>query len=150
MRVYQGFLLFASALDPLLVHSCGMSTHLLVSKLALDFINNSSFLQVSLLSSILIKHNAHLQAGSFFPDWGYMCSNHDAAEDSHWPLFWNASVEYFSETYGSHPLATDTDLSRLPEKGQQLLAFLFGLYSHGVSDIVWHSLGFDQGFIEVH
>ena len=144
MRVFKGFLLVVSLpIDQLLVNCCGMSTHLLVSKLALDFIGNSS---LSLLSSILSNHNAHLQAGSFFPDWGYMCSNHDAAEDSHWPLFWNASVEYFSETYGSH----HPDLSRLPEKGQQLLAFLFGLYSHGVSDIVWHSLGFDQGFIEVH
>lgn len=32
---------------------------------------------------------------------------------------------------------------------EKLVAFLFGIASHMVADVSWHSLGIDQGFLKV-
>ncbi len=70
---------------------------------------------------------------------GYNCGHQpDASEDAHWPKFWKATVEYIHETYPQPWNA----------KAKGLIAFFFGLISHGVADVTWHSLGLDQGFIQ--
>ena len=107
--------------------TCGMTTHIFISHRALQSVKNKS------LVHNLASHSSYLQAGSYFPDWGYACFNqHDAAEAAHWPLFWNEAIEYLKN-------ATNQ---------QELIAFLFGMVSHGVADASWHSLNTDQGFIE--
>lgn len=34
-----------------------------------------------------------------------------------------------------------------PQDTQKLVAFLFGITSHMVADVSWHSLGIEQGFL---
>lgn len=68
----------------------------------------------------------YLQAGSPFPDWGYLC-NDDAGEAGHWPPFIEAFVEYLHETY--EPGTKEFD---------RLATFLFGVESHVEADILWH------------
>jgi glycosylphosphatidylinositol phospholipase D len=80
------------------------------------------------VKQLLIRNLPYLQAGSFFPDWGYSCfSRGDAAEEAHWPRFWDEAIKI---------------------GGEKLTAFLFGVASHGVADASWHSLNTDQGFIQ--
>jgi glycosylphosphatidylinositol phospholipase D len=70
---------------------------------------------------------------------GYACGNgYNEAEEAHWAPFWNSSVQYIHKTY-KKPWNNDA-------KG--LIAFLFGVISHGVADTLWHSLNMDQGFIQ--
>ena len=81
------------------------------------------------------------QAGSFFPDWGYQClsGTSDQAEAAHWPEFVKAAVDHLHEEYGGQ-----VDKSA---DAQALLVFIFGIVSHQVSDLSWHSLHLYQGFI---
>ncbi|KAJ3097903.1 integrin subunit alpha 8 [Phlyctochytrium planicorne] len=85
-------------------------------------------------------HDAFLQAGSFFPDWGYSCANmEEAAEEAHWPRFWNETVNYIREVYPQRPW---------PPKARGLISFLLGIISHGAADAPWHSLDMERGFID--
>ncbi|KAG8571514.1 hypothetical protein GDO81_011676 [Engystomops pustulosus] len=91
---------------------------------------------------LLLKHPEAFQAGSVYPDAFYqdLCwqgSYHDVSEDSHWTPFLETSVNYIRRTY---PLPWN-------ESTQKLVAFLFGVASHMVADVSWHSLGLDQGFL---
>ncbi|KAF9283864.1 Glycosylphosphatidylinositol specific phospholipase D1, partial [Mortierella alpina] len=62
-----------------------------------------------------------LLAGSFFPDWGYNCIG----------LKWNDAAE---DPWAEHP--------------KRIIAFLFGIVAHSLSDLSWHSLrGLQAGFI---
>lgn len=67
----------------------------------------------------------------------------DASETTHWPPFQNATVTYIRNNF------------RPPysERAQRLIAFLLGITSHSVADVIWHdlrSIGSDeyQGFIQ--
>ncbi|XP_069586974.1 phosphatidylinositol-glycan-specific phospholipase D isoform X2 [Ranitomeya imitator] len=62
---------------------------------------------------------------------------HDVSEDSHWTPFLETSVNYIRRIY---PLPWN-------EEAQKLVAFIFGIASHQVADVSWHSLGIDQGFL---
>ncbi|KAJ3271041.1 Glycosylphosphatidylinositol specific phospholipase D1 [Terramyces sp. JEL0728] len=107
-----------------------MSTHEEISHEALYFLNlldNSTV-------NILQDNKAYLESGS-----GYSCAGASAeSEEAHWPRFWNYSLNYIRQTY-EKPYS---------DAAQGLIAFLFGTISHGVSDVLWHSLGLEQGFIE--
>ncbi|KAB1261545.1 Phosphatidylinositol-glycan-specific phospholipase D [Camelus dromedarius] len=92
---------------------------------------------------LLLEHQDAYQAGTVFPDSFYpiICERgqfHDVSESTHWTPFLNASVHYIRENY---PLPWDKDT-------EKLVAFLFGITSHMVADISWHSLGIEQGFLE--
>uniref|UniRef100_A0A8B9C718 Phosphatidylinositol-glycan-specific phospholipase D n=1 Tax=Anser brachyrhynchus TaxID=132585 RepID=A0A8B9C718_9AVES len=83
------------------------------------------------------------QAGSIYPDAFYpsICKNgifHDVSEDTHWSPFLNASIHYIRRNY---PQPWE-------EATEKLVAFLFGIASHMVADVSWHSLGIDQGFLK--
>ncbi|RUP47472.1 LOW QUALITY PROTEIN: hypothetical protein BC936DRAFT_145697, partial [Jimgerdemannia flammicorona] len=89
------------------------------------------------------QYPTYVQAGAFFPDWGFACEEFmgydEAAEDTHWPNFTRVAAEYIREEY-PQPYTPHA---------QRLLAFLFAIISHNVADIQWHSLGYDDGFIRV-
>jgi glycosylphosphatidylinositol phospholipase D len=117
-----------------------MSTHIEITNRAEYFLAPSkakTWLEVKDFPD----YKAYLQAGAFFPDWGYACANqHDSSEAAHWPPFFNETVKYIRETYPERPWNKDA---------LRLVSFLMGIVSHGVADVPWHSLDTDQGFIHV-
>ncbi|KAJ2329542.1 Intracellular distribution of mitochondria, partial [Coemansia sp. RSA 2702] len=90
---------------------------------------------------VLDRHPETLQAGAVFPDWGYGCMSMDEeAEAAHWTPFLEYGLRYFHATYAP-------PYSRAAE---QLIAFLFGIAAHQVSDEQWHSLsGLRDGIMRV-
>ncbi|XP_071660732.1 phosphatidylinositol-glycan-specific phospholipase D isoform X2 [Patagioenas fasciata] len=92
---------------------------------------------------LLLNHQDAFQAGSIYPDAFYppICKSgifHDVSEDTHWSPFLNASIHYIRRNY---PQPWE-------EATEKLVAFLFGIASHMVADVSWHSLGIDQGFLK--
>lgn len=103
------------------VYGCGMTTHIYISHVTLNIVSSD-------IKHILSNNLPYLEAGSYFPDWGYSCFNRaSASEEAHWPVFWNEASKIGGEEFNS---------------------FLFGIVSHGVADASWHSLNTDQGFIQ--
>uniref|UniRef100_A0A8C4VLJ9 Phosphatidylinositol-glycan-specific phospholipase D n=1 Tax=Gopherus evgoodei TaxID=1825980 RepID=A0A8C4VLJ9_9SAUR len=91
---------------------------------------------------LLLNHQDAFQAGSLYPDAFYpvICRNgifHYISEDTHWAPFLNTSIHYIRKKY---PQPWE-------EATEKLVAFLFGIASHMVADVSWHSLGIDQGFL---
>ncbi|RKP33799.1 hypothetical protein BJ085DRAFT_35199 [Dimargaris cristalligena] len=88
--------------------------------------------------SILVEYYPYVQAGSFFPDWGYHCGNQKYnCEIAHWAKFIRAAVSYIRRN-------THFD----DKRRKKLIAFLFGVASHDVADILWHGLNNQrEGFI---
>ncbi|TPX30774.1 glycosylphosphatidylinositol phospholipase D [Synchytrium microbalum] len=112
-----------------------MSMHLEVTHRATKLFQNNP-----IYAEILRDYEPYLQAGSFFPDWGYACgSASDESEAAHWLPFWNHTIAYIRKTYPP-PLTSNA---------KALIAFLFGIVSHGAADAPWHSLDSREGFIEV-
>ncbi|XP_019143404.2 phosphatidylinositol-glycan-specific phospholipase D isoform X3 [Corvus cornix cornix] len=72
--------------------------------------------------------STHVEIGMF----------HDVSEDTHWSPFLKASIDYIRRNY---PQPWE-------EATEKLVAFLFGIASHVVADVSWHSLGIDQGFLK--
>ncbi|KAJ2066328.1 hypothetical protein GGI08_001926 [Coemansia sp. S2] len=96
---------------------------------------------ISEYRDILDRHPGSLQAGVVFPDWGYGClSMDDPAEAAHWAPFLRHGVRYVISKY-PRPYS---------ERGEQLVAFLFGIASHQIADEQWHSLsGLRDGIMRV-
>eukprot|EP00455_Lapot_gusevi_P002054 TRINITY_DN1079_c0_g1_i3.p1 TRINITY_DN1079_c0_g1~~TRINITY_DN1079_c0_g1_i3.p1 ORF type:complete len:912 (+),score=356.28 TRINITY_DN1079_c0_g1_i3:1157-3892(+) len=120
------FLLCASAL--VLVHGCGMSTHINIAHRAGLMFDYGKYPQYRQMIS---KHHDALQGGAPFPDWGYACNFHDVGEYTHWEPFQKVAVEYIREKY---PQPWD-------EETEKLVVFLLGVNSHYLADINWHGLG---------
>ncbi|KAJ7338576.1 hypothetical protein JRQ81_012478 [Phrynocephalus forsythii] len=119
---------------------CGLSTHIEIAHRALEFF----FKQEGSVDyqKLLLNHQDAYQAGSLYPDAFYsgICKNgqfHDVSEDTHWAPFLNTSIYYIRKNY-PQPWGEATE---------KLVAFLFGVASHMVADVSWHSLGIDQGFL---
>ncbi|XP_054237695.1 phosphatidylinositol-glycan-specific phospholipase D [Indicator indicator] len=118
----------------------GISTHVEIAHRALEFFiheGNVNYRQ------LLLNHQDAFQAGSIYPDAFYppICKNgvfHDVSEDTHWSPFLTASIQYIRRKY---PQPWE-------EATEKLVAFLFGIASHMVADVSWHSLGIDQGFLK--
>lgn len=120
--------------------SCGLSTHVEIGHRALQFLQ----LQDGRINykELLLEHQDAYQAGTVFPDAFYpsICKQgkfHEVSESTHWTPFLNASIHYIRENY---PLPWEKDT-------EKLVAFLFGVTSHMVADVSWHSLGIEQGFL---
>ncbi|XP_052553940.1 phosphatidylinositol-glycan-specific phospholipase D isoform X1 [Tympanuchus pallidicinctus] len=125
-------------------HKCipsGISTHVEIAHRALEFFTkhegNIDYRQ------LLLNHQDAFQAGSIYPDAFYppICKRgiyHDVSEDTHWSPFLNASIHYIRRNY---PQPWE-------EATEKLVAFLFGIASHMVADVSWHSLGINQGFLK--
>ncbi|KAJ1975811.1 hypothetical protein H4R35_002975 [Dimargaris xerosporica] len=75
--------------------------------------------------AVVREYLPYAQAGSFFPDWGYKLLDQDGnCELAHWAGFIRTAVKY------------------------KLTAFLFGVVSHDIADVLWHGLNNEQeGFI---
>ncbi|XP_061202370.1 phosphatidylinositol-glycan-specific phospholipase D isoform X2 [Neopsephotus bourkii] len=143
----MGGLKIWSVLLVILCHFCqrclpsGISTHIEIAHRALEFFikheGNVNYRQ------LLLNHQDAFQAGSIYPDAFYpsICKSgifHDVSEDTHWTPFLNASIHYIRRNY-PQPWEVATE---------KLVAFLFGIASHMVADVSWHSLGIDQGFLK--
>lgn len=119
---------------------CGVLTHMLISGRATEYYNVSD--KYTNYRQLFDNHRDALQGGSAYPDSFYdsLCFGgkyHNVSEDTHWTPFINASVNYIRKTY-PHPWNQETE---------KLVVFLFGVMSHQTADILWHSLGIDQGFL---
>ena len=106
------------------VNGCGMVVHMDVTERALNSFKSAD--ESYNYKQVLSKYHSYVQAGSPYPDWGYLCET-PAGEDSHWPPFVEAYKKYLLKTYtkGSEPY-------------DQLMAFLFGVESHIEADVLWH------------
>ncbi|XP_070312314.1 phosphatidylinositol-glycan-specific phospholipase D isoform X2 [Odocoileus virginianus] len=139
VRFWSGLLMLLGFLCPT-SSPCGISTHIEIGHRALEFLH----LQDGSINykELLLRHRDAYQAGSVFPDSFYpsICERgqfHDVSESTHWTPFLNASIHYIRK---NHPLPWDEDT-------EKLIAFLFGITSHMVADVNWHSLGIEQGFL---
>ena len=105
------------------INACGMIVHMDVTERAINsFFSNSTYPY----EQVLKKYHSYAQAGSPFPDWGYVCKS-DAGEAGHWPPFIEAYIAYMDKTY-----------QKGTDEYNKLLAFLFGISSHIEADIIWH------------
>lgn len=138
-RFWSGLLIVLGSLCPR-GSPCGISTHIEIGHRALEFLHlqdgNVNY------KELLAEHQDAYQAGTVFPDAFYpsICERgqfHDVSESTHWTPFLNASIHYIRENY---PLPWEKDT-------EKLVAFLFGIASHMVADVSWHSLGIEQGFL---
>ena len=90
--------------------------------------------------------------GADFPDFLYACGkyedHHDAGEAAHWPVFHAAAVSYVRET-----VANFSQPASWSPATRELLAFIFGLTVHYVTDELWEGLtsqlGQRRGFTEM-
>ncbi|XP_008578807.1 PREDICTED: phosphatidylinositol-glycan-specific phospholipase D [Galeopterus variegatus] len=138
-RLWSALLIMLGSLCPR-GSACGISTHIEIGHRALEFLR----LQDGRVNykELLLEHQDAYQAGTVYPDSFYpgICKGgkfHDVSESTHWTPFLNASIHYIRENY---PLPWDKDT-------EKLVAFLFGITSHMVADVSWHSLGIEQGFL---
>ncbi|GMG34914.1 unnamed protein product [Ambrosiozyma monospora] len=84
-------------------------------------------------------HLSAYLAGAFFPDAYYNCLGlSDEAEEAHWPPFLQASVNYYRDEYTSKGL-----------ENTELKSFLYGIFTHQVTDLSWHSLHSRQGLLQM-
>ncbi|KAI5858922.1 hypothetical protein BZA05DRAFT_470147 [Tricharina praecox] len=98
---------------------------------------------------------ASVQAGAFFPDWGYQCLQTDElAEAAHWPPFLIAAVEHITSKYGflNGTEAGGTGRTRSRSEDEQkhlesLVAFVFAVASHQTADATWHAIRLPTGFL---
>lgn len=95
-KIYLSAVVLAGAALVTLVNSCGMLVHMDVTERALQsFISTDDTYPYE---EILHKYHSYVQAGSPFPDWGYLCGT-PAGEDSHWPPFVEAYKAYLEKNY---------------------------------------------------
>jgi len=141
-RMHLGLLFF---LLPTLSWQCGISTHTEVGFRALEYFRHIGDNSTNSIRELLVRHQDAFQAGHPFPDYGFnqLCYNgdfHAESEDTHWGEYVKVAFDYVNSAY---PPPWDQDTERL-------VAFLFGIISHQVADINWHSLeGLHDGFLEV-
>uniref|UniRef100_A0A8C4LKY8 Phosphatidylinositol-glycan-specific phospholipase D n=1 Tax=Equus asinus asinus TaxID=83772 RepID=A0A8C4LKY8_EQUAS len=97
--------------------ACGVSTHIEIGHRALEFLH----LQDGSVNykELLLEHQDAYQAGSVFPD-----------------AFYPSICE-----------GGKIKICRPNNDTEKLVAFLFGITSHMVADVSWHSLGIEQGFL---
>ncbi|KAJ9055307.1 hypothetical protein DSO57_1005132 [Entomophthora muscae] len=127
------------------VAGCGMAVHIEVTHRALGNLPP----KYDNYHDAINRNLQAVEAGSFFPDWGYNCFKMgEASEEAHWPTFYLNAVAYIQETYPAQLQGLQQGLKG-EARFERLLAFLFGVVSHGTADITWHSLDSNaQGFID--
>lgn len=121
---------------------CGVTVHNLVAHRAATHYFENGTSAPSRYPDIISRYPGSLSAGAAFPDFLFVCGgNGSAGEFAHWVPFQAAAVEYVRML--PRPWSSDTE---------KLVAFLFGIVSHYVADILWHGLDpvpFGAGLIEV-
>ena len=128
-----------------LLDACGISTHTEIGFRALHFFSSSEDENSQFIRDILLKHQDAFQAGHPYPDSFYnsLCYHgqyHETSEDTHWGHFVKVAFDFVNQKY---PQPWD-------DQTEKLVAFLFGIISHQVADISWHSLeGLKDGYLTV-
>lgn len=123
------------------LYADGLVTHLEVSQRA---VTRYALDPRAPQGALLTKHPDAFQAGTFFPDWGFVSGadgrqiNHVAGEYTHWTPFLKAATAYLRARPRPWDLATE-----------KLAAFLMGVLSHATADVYWHSMACTspQGFL---
>ena len=120
------------------VYACGLNTHLHLAQRTFTLLQQTTSKKSDIVD--IIAHNMEsLEAGAFFPDWGYSCAgNHEESEMSHWPKFFMQAAKYYNAKYSNDSNSAEA---------QEFVAFLLGAISHSVADIGWHSLDRATGLI---
>jgi hypothetical protein len=114
---------------------CGMRTHTEVAHRAQLSFDNPIY------KKIINEHQDAFQGGSPFPDWGYLCGHHDEGEEIHWPKMINRVAQYVHSTYGGNTTLWNAETKKF-------VAFLLGIESHHISDVLFHSIaGVQSGLI---
>ena len=108
----------------------GAYTHVHISRLAVAALPPGELRDV--LSTPAVA--AWLEAGSVFPDSGYV-TGHPYGEESHWPRFQTAFLDFLRERYQGQ-------LDTL--EAQQEAAFLLGDLSHGMADQLFDHTLFER------
>ena len=122
---------------------CGISTHTEIGYRAIEYFGGSEEASSQFIRNILQSHQDAFQAGNPFPDSFYnsLCYGgmyHQKSEDTHWGHYVKIAFDFINRKY-PQPWSPDTE---------RLVAFLFGIISHQVSDINWHSLeGLHNGYL---
>ncbi|KAL5022389.1 hypothetical protein ScPMuIL_001544 [Solemya velum] len=136
-------LLIITFISPFVTYTdqCGGITHIEISHRAAH--NFRSLSPLVNFSGLIWKHQDAFVAGSPYPDSFYsdVCWKglyHDVSEDTHWAPFVNATVNYIRKHF----------LQPWDEATEKLVVFMLGFVSHQTSDILWHSLGIKQGFLQ--
>lgn len=114
----------------ILILSCGMNTHQDVAYRGFNFLKYHNINTNYNYTQVLVENPTFFMAGAPFPDWGYACDCEGCggtAEDTHWQPFTRKYINFMKEKY---QVGT--------ERYNKLLAFLFGIEVHQISDIVWH------------
>ncbi|KAI9490285.1 hypothetical protein BDB00DRAFT_560866 [Zychaea mexicana] len=139
--MFATVLLIAAWLNSMAV-ACGISIHTEVTYRSLALFEPVTEVQ-SAYKSIMERSDGYVQAGSFFPDWGYQCMGYnEEAEDAHWAPFIRTAIDYVKETYPAPRTSGDPHV-------EGLVSFIFAIMSHDVADVRWHSLqGLKDYFIE--
>lgn len=113
------------------LHADGMVTHLEISQRA----QTRYALDVRAPQrELAVKHPDAFQAGTVFPDWGFVSGvdgkqiHAEAAEFTHWTPFMKAATAYLR----ARPRPWDV-------ASEKLAAFLMGVLSHATADVYWHS-----------
>ncbi|KAF8253951.1 hypothetical protein K440DRAFT_532413 [Wilcoxina mikolae CBS 423.85] len=90
-----------------------------------------------------------IQAGAFFPDWGYQCfSTDEDAEAAHWPPFLIAAVEHITSKYGFLNETANAFRSSDEQRHlESLIAFMFAVAAHQTADATWHAIRLPTGFL---
>lgn len=84
------------------------------------------------------SYQAEYNAGSFHPDAFYNCFGQSlAAENAHWPPFLKEAIDYYKEEYTLNG-----------RQNLELKAFIYGVFTHQVADVSWHSLQSYQGLLK--
>ncbi|KAA8913795.1 hypothetical protein FN846DRAFT_790265 [Sphaerosporella brunnea] len=154
--IAASFGLLAASVGLPVVSGCGVLTHnQVVQRAGHIFALPNSLPQFAapqkVFSPLLnaVENAPSIQAGAFFPDWGYQClSTDDASEAAHWPPFLIAAVEHVTTKYGF--LDEKSNAARSPEEQkhlESLIAFVFAMASHQTADATWHAIRLPTGLL---
>ncbi|OWB76106.1 hypothetical protein B5S32_g255 [[Candida] boidinii] len=115
------------------VYASGVLTHLTIASRA----------HIFLPDDIKSFYSSYL-AGAFHPDAFYNCLDSDkAGEEAHWPPFLQTAVYIYRKKL-QKPFLTPTD----KRQALQLKAFIYGIFTHQIADVSWHSLHSFQGLLD--
>lgn len=144
---------------PLTITCCGVGVHLCLLARTLSYIPETAKDPIDFT-----------QTGAFFPDAFYSCMGlSEAAEAAHWPPFLKSAVEFWREKYdgdgeGAMQIMKNssnrksrrrrvwewlTNRKTTASEANQLKSFIYGVLTHQVADVSWHSLGVKQGLLEM-
>lgn len=142
------------ALAPLAARGASMNVHTLVGERAHAYYSGLAPgvgitpAQQAAFEAAIRGNLDYVAGGSDFPDFLYACGayadHHDAGEAAHWPPFQAASIQYVQSNWPD-PTQWDAEV-------QGLVAFIFGVAVHYVTDELWEGLadplGARRGFTE--